>query len=104
MIAGGAGLFFLVRAHGERLTTPSGPPAVVGASGAAAVAPLPNTVFHALLTLAVVIVVGRFLGQVLQAIGQPPVVGEVVATTPLLQALGADVARRLVRYNPPATC
>ena len=79
-------LFFAIRGVGEKLPPP------VGATPAAAVAakPAPPTVPSAaakpiealpriLAALAAVIVVGRLLGVVLGWIGQPPVIGEVVA-------------------------
>jgi K+:H+ antiporter len=38
-----------------------------------------NLLFHVLLALAIVVVSGRVLGRILAAIGQPPVIGEVLS-------------------------
>lgn len=77
LLAGGVGLFFLVRAFGEELTAPLPPPDArpVGRSIPGQV----DVVLHVTATLAVVIGLGFVLGRVFRYVGQPPVIGEVVA-------------------------
>jgi Kef-type K+ transport system membrane component KefB len=77
MVAACIGAFFIIRAIGETLqTTTAGP-----------LAPPPggdnskqgDALLHLLIALAAVILVGRILSRVFTFIGQPPVIGEVVA-------------------------
>src|SRR5437867_3017704 len=76
MIAGGVGLFFVIRAVGETFPVPGGGPAAPHPAVAPKTAdPLP----HVLLALAAVIATGRALGALFTRLGQPPVIGEVVA-------------------------
>ncbi|HZL91618.1 MAG TPA: cation:proton antiporter [Pirellulaceae bacterium] len=76
-------LFFAIRAVGEKLPTPAGdaPASAIAANPAPpAAATKPVQVLPRLLAaLAAVIIVGRVLGIVLGWIGQPPVIGEVIA-------------------------
>ena len=74
MVLGAIGLFLLVRRYGETLSAPA--PAVPGRTLAAA--GTEDVFFHLLIALAAVIFVGRLLGRLFTAIGQPPVIGEVV--------------------------
>jgi Kef-type K+ transport system membrane component KefB len=74
MLAAGVGLFLAIRAAGETIPVP--PPTV---TLAAAVAPKADALLHVLLALAAVLVAGRALGWALARLGQPPVIGEVVA-------------------------
>ena len=86
MLLGAVGLFLVIRRYGETLTAAA--PAVRGvvrSSVAGAISP-EDALWHVLLALAAVIIVGRLLGTLLQSTGQPPVVGEVVA--------GSSSARR----------
>jgi Kef-type K+ transport system membrane component KefB len=74
MLAGAAGLFFLLRAWGEALPPSTGEvPEAKRPAGQADVLP------RVLLALAAVILLGRLLGLALRRVGQPPVIGEVVA-------------------------
>jgi Kef-type K+ transport system membrane component KefB len=77
LLAGTVCLFLLFRGWGEALTAP-GPQAP-----SAAVAEEPgqtlNTSFHVLLALAVIIITCRLVGRLFGYLGQPPVIGEVVA-------------------------
>jgi K+:H+ antiporter len=75
MVGGAVAIFAAVRAAGEHLTAP--PPDTAAASTTAAGGP--DVLLHVLLTLAIVLVLGRLLGKLLAAVRQPPVVGEVVA-------------------------
>lgn len=77
MVVAGIGVFFLVRWVGEGLVAPAAPadaPAV-GQSAAGSV----DVVQHLLATMAAVIVLGHALGWLCKFIGQPPVIGEVLA-------------------------
>jgi Kef-type K+ transport system membrane component KefB len=74
MLAAAVGLFLLIRSVGETYTAPPAPPAA-----SAERAPAGTALIHVLLTLAAVMVVGRLIGRGFQYIGQPPVIGEVVA-------------------------
>ena len=76
MVLGGIALFLLIRRYGETLSAPA--PAVAAAASGAGVTAAPNVLLHVLLALAAVVVAGRLLGKLLAAIGQPPVIGEVL--------------------------
>jgi Kef-type K+ transport system membrane component KefB len=75
MLAAGIGLFLLIRSYGETLE--NAPPAA--APHAAPPAAQSNVMLHVLLALVAIIVVGRGLGRLFVYVGQPPVIGEVVA-------------------------
>jgi Kef-type K+ transport system membrane component KefB len=77
LLISGAGLFLLIRSHGETLSPPLGSqtPAVRDAE----VAARSHVLMHVVAALVVVIVVGRVLGRALAWFGQPPVIGEVLA-------------------------
>ena len=56
-----------------------------------------SILFHVLLTLAAILVVGRVFGRLLARVGQPPVIGEIVAGIVLgPSVLGAALAGRLL--------
>jgi Kef-type K+ transport system membrane component KefB len=75
MLGGGVATFLLIRRVGEKLTAPL----PVAPTGTAAPAPATSDAFfHLLIALAAVVIVGRLLGRMLRAIGQPPVIGEVI--------------------------
>ena len=76
IIAGAVALFLLVRQLGEGLVAPV--PAAPAARAAAASAGS-DVLWHVMLALTAVVVVGRVLARVLGAIGQPAVIGEVIA-------------------------
>src|SRR5947209_4904140 len=75
-LAGTVVAFLAIRAVGETLTAPApDPSAPVGGRGGAH----GDALFHVLLALAAVIALGRLLGGLFRWVGQPPVIGEVVA-------------------------
>ena len=77
VIAGAALLFLLIRAYGSEL---SAPPAVAPTlTGPVVSGPASNALAHLLISLTAIVVVGRLLRRAFQAIGQPPVIGEVIA-------------------------
>src|SRR5262245_29666565 len=94
MLLAAVGLFLLIQAHGEATLAPAG----------AAAAPRPpaahgDTLPHVLAALAAVIALGRALGWLFARLGQPPVIGEVVAGIllgpSLLGAVAPDVQQQL---------
>jgi Kef-type K+ transport system membrane component KefB len=78
MLAAAVALFFVIRAVGEAQSTPA-----IKTVSTTETAPTPpatdNALFHVLLALAAVIVAGRGLGVLFTRLGQPPVIGEVIA-------------------------
>jgi Kef-type K+ transport system membrane component KefB len=77
LLAGGVAVFFLVRIFGEGLTALPAPLGTgpVGRSAAGEI----DVVLHVTATLAAVIALGAVLSRMLRYIGQPPVIGEVIA-------------------------
>jgi Kef-type K+ transport system membrane component KefB len=100
MVLGGVALFLVIRRYGETLSAPPPDAAVATAS---APAPAPDTILHVLLALAAVIILGRLLGFALRRVGQPPVIGEVVAGILLGPSLLGRVAPELASYILPAS-
>ena len=98
MLALGIGLFLLIRQAGEGLTAPPAPPDAkrVGTIAAGQV----NLVLHVLATLGTVIALGFVLGRLCRSIGQPPVIGEVIAGIllgpSLLGAISPDAMHLLI--------
>lgn len=78
MIVVTVGGFFLIRAQGETLTAPAAAVAV-GAGAEAVAGQHGSALFHVLLALAAVVAGGRLLGRLCTYLGQPPVIGEVIA-------------------------
>jgi Kef-type K+ transport system membrane component KefB len=77
LLAAAVAVFFLIRAQGETLTAP--PPEPGASAGVGAATGKGHALFHVLLALVAVIALGRVLGKAFTYIGQPPVIGEVVA-------------------------
>ena len=101
MLAGAVVVFLLVRAYGERLAAPAPvEQVVVGQPPPAATG---NVLFHVLLALAAVIALGRLLGYLLAYLGQPPVIGEVLAGILLGPSLLGQVAPEAAGYLLPQT-
>jgi Kef-type K+ transport system membrane component KefB len=73
LLAAAVGLFLVINSWGEALPAPEGEG--VSRPAGARVDVLP----HVLLSLAAVLLVGRVLGRLFVYLGQPPVIGEVVA-------------------------
>jgi Kef-type K+ transport system membrane component KefB len=76
LIAGGFGLLLIIRRYGQSLAAPV--VATAAARSAPAADPNVGVLWHLLVALASVILVGRFLGACFRRIGQPPVMGEVI--------------------------
>jgi len=89
MLAAAVGLFLLIQIHGQSLTAPAAASALNGVTYSKRIDLLP----HVLLALASVIVIGQLLGKLFSYLGQPPVIGEVVAGILLGPSLlGADLS------------
>jgi Kef-type K+ transport system membrane component KefB len=77
VLAAAVAAFFLIRAYGETLTAPAPEPG--SSPGVGAATGKGHALFHVLLALSAVIALGRVLGKAFTYVGQPPVIGEVVA-------------------------
>src|SRR4051794_41694675 len=77
VLAAAVAAFFLTRAYAETLTAPAPEPG--SSAGVGAGTGKGHALFHVLLALSAVIALGRVLGKAFTYIGQPPVIGEVVA-------------------------
>lgn len=77
MVLAAVALFFVIDAWGSRLEGPAVTEQVE--KGAAAVGGKPDALVHVLVALTAVLVSGRVLGALCRRVGQPQVVGEVVA-------------------------
>ena len=98
LLAVGVGLFLLIRAFGDGLSAPSSP---VDARPVGR--PLPgqvDVVLHVIATLAAVVFLGFVLGRICRYLGQPPVIGEVLAGImlgpSLLGAISPDAMHMLI--------
>src|SRR5437870_751189 len=76
-VVAGVAVFFLIRSYGETLSAPAPEPGT--APGVGSGTGKGHALFHVLLALAAVIALGRILGAGFAYVGQPPVIGEVVA-------------------------
>lgn len=97
MFAGAIGAFLIVRRIGERLPAL---PAAVPDPTASAPAP-PDVLWHLLLALTVVVVAGQVLGRLFRWIGQPPVIGQILAGILLGPSLLGRVAPQVFFYILP---
>jgi Kef-type K+ transport system membrane component KefB len=91
-------LFFAIRAHGEAL---SASPLVEAVAKAAPGRGAEHVLFHVLLALAVVVAVSRALGVVFRRLGQPAVIGEVIAGILLGPSFFGQFAPELQAYFFP---
>lgn len=76
MIVAAIAILFLICRQGETLQAPSNPNVTVLAPG---VAEAPNVLLRVLVALTAVIIVGLILAKCFAYLGQPPVIGEVIA-------------------------
>ena len=100
MIAAAIGVFFLVREAGNALTAPPPVPPAVGAPGTAAGS---DALYHLLIALTAIVVVGRTLGRAFSALGQPPVIGEVVGGVLLGPSFLGAIAPAAYTFILPAS-
>lgn len=75
MIVAAVALFFLIERVGDGLTAP----AAVVEAGSSAAKGKSGVLVHVLMTLVAVVIAGQILGRLARTVGQPPVIGEVVA-------------------------
>ena len=99
MIAAAVGAFFAVRYAGSDLVAVN-PPAATQATGGSVASG--HVLFHVLLAMAVVIAAGRLLGFAFRFIGQPAVIGEVIAGIMLGPSLLGHFAPDVYAYILPA--
>ncbi|MEO8260574.1 MAG: cation:proton antiporter [Acidobacteriota bacterium] len=98
MVAVAVVLFVFIRSVGTGLVAPdAGGATPTGVPGQSI-----NTLFHALLALAVVVVTARVVGAVFRLIGQPAVIGEVIGGIMLGPSLLGRVAPELFTQLLPA--
>jgi Kef-type K+ transport system membrane component KefB len=77
MLLAAIALFLLIDAFGRQLVAPEG--TMPGAKPASALEGKPDALVHVLVALTAVLIAGRILGALFRYLGQPPVIGEVVA-------------------------
>ncbi|HYT92416.1 MAG TPA: cation:proton antiporter [Gemmataceae bacterium] len=99
MTAGAVALFLVINGHGQTLTAPAPPPGMP--AGPTRTGTDADILFHVLLALAAVVVSGQILGALFRYIGQPPVIGEVVAGILLGPSLLGRVAPDAYTYLLP---
>ncbi|HXC64526.1 MAG TPA: cation:proton antiporter, partial [bacterium] len=100
MLGLAAGAFGVVSRAGARL---SGLPAVPAANAAHPGASAPDALFHFLLALAAVLALGAVMGRLFKALGQPAVIGEVLAGILLGPSFLGRVAPDLGAFVLPAS-
>ena len=104
MVLGAIVLFLLIQQYGETLSAPArGAPAPAGPGVAHELALKggPDVLWHLLLALTAVAVVGRLLGRLFRHVGQPPVIGEVVGGILLGPSLLGRIAPDAYLYVLP---
>jgi Kef-type K+ transport system membrane component KefB len=100
MLAAAVVAFFLIRYFGENLSAPAPEPGTASTVGAST--GKGHVLFHVLLVLATVIALGRILAKLFAYIGQPPVIGEVVAGIVLGPSLLGRVSPDAMAFLLPA--
>ena len=101
MVAATVAGFLVIRSLGESIA--ASPAAGGGAFGRAQSERGVDTLLHVLLALVVVIVTARLLGAVFKHLGQPPVIGEVLAGILLGPSLLGRVAPEVASYLLPVS-
>src|SRR5438128_1961786 len=99
MLAGAVGLILIVRSYGETLQAPLPAAAVAGEAKAV---PPSDVLLHVLLALAAILIAGRLVGWLFAWLGQPPVIGEIVAGIMLGPSLLGRLAPDVYGYLLPA--
>jgi Kef-type K+ transport system membrane component KefB len=94
-------IFLVIRAIGERYWPVS--VEAVSAKAAEKAAASAHPLFHVLLALLAIIVVGRLLGKVFRKLGQPRVIGEMVAGIALGPSLLGRVSPDAMNFILPAS-
>jgi Kef-type K+ transport system membrane component KefB len=100
MIVGSVALFLIIRSFGETLSAvPVG--SGLSRTSTPAVSGAPDVLWHLLLALTAVVIAGQALGGLFRWIGQPPVIGQVVAGILLGPSLLGRVAPQAFLYVLP---
>src|SRR2546425_3773684 len=100
MVGGAILIFLVVRRYGATLTAPAGTGRGVTEAVAAA---SPDALFHLLLALAAVLATGKALGALFQAVGQAPVIGEVVGGILLGPSLLGRISPAAAQFILPSS-
>jgi Kef-type K+ transport system membrane component KefB len=79
LIAGSIGLFFLIRSAGQGISAPPPTESTLPIGRPATAVAQVDVTMHVLAILAAVVPLGSVLGRLFRYVGQPPVIGEVVA-------------------------
>lgn len=99
MIAGGVGSFLAIIFLGERLMPAAAPqPEAAGR----AILEHPSALYHVLLSLAAIILLGRWLGKLFLHFGQPRVIGEMLAGIALGPSLLGRIWPEAMHFMLPA--
>lgn len=99
MVLGAIGLFLLVSQYGETLSAPERSVPARAVSGVAA--GTNDVLLHLLIALCAVVILGRLLGRLFAAIGQPPVIGEVIGGVLLGPSLLGAIAPEVYHFILP---
>lgn len=91
MIVAAGGVFAVVRGYGKSLVVPPAPEVVSDTGSSISPVAASHPLLHLLLALVAVIVLGRILARLFSYLGQPPVIGEVLAGI----ALGPSLLGRI---------
>ena len=98
MLIIGVGAFLAIRSVGESLVAPAATQVLPNSPAAA---PKIDVVFHVLATLAAIIALGLVLGRLLRWLGQPPVIGEVLAGIVLGPSLLGALSPQAAQFFVP---
>jgi Kef-type K+ transport system membrane component KefB len=104
MLLATVGAFFAIRYFGEGVSTVAGTSGLASAPAAGtspAIAHRSDALLHILLALVAMIAAGRLLGVCFRYIGQPPVIGEVIAGILLGPSLLGRIAPDFAAYLLP---
>jgi Kef-type K+ transport system membrane component KefB len=99
MLAAGVASFFAIRYVGANLTASVSPVTAVARAQSAS----SDTMWHLLLAMAAVVIAGRAVSWILRLVGQPAVIGELVAGILLGPSLLGRVAPDAAAYLLPAS-
>ena len=98
MVLAATALFLVISQSGQSLVAPTAAPSPITGAASAAQS---DVFLHLLIALTAVIIAGRILGRLFTAIGQPPVIGEVVAGVLLGPSLLGAIAPEAYAFILP---
>ncbi len=101
LLLGAIAFFFLIQGYGDSLVAPSAAAQAPGNGPAASGSS--DILWHLLIALTVVVMAGRVLGRLFAFIGQPPVIGEVIAGILLGPSLLGQISPDAYAYVLPST-